>query len=642
VLPPFDLQGGAMLAAARDASVTALLSAFGATTFRVIVAPKAFAAMEPNLVTVSKRRLLLLALLSVAACLAGTLVWLVAQAAYMADAESLYEAFGAVPKVLAKTTFGHVVISQLAALFGWAGLLGWRDRPARPTAALCVATLAVALESGHSHAFSMVPGPSLLLACDILHLLAAGAWLGGLIPLLMLVRMAPPKAGAVAARWFSPLGQWCLAALVATAAFQGWVLVASIPGLVGTAYGWMVLVKLALFGTLFCFACANRYRFAPALLRDDAESARRVLVRSISVQTGFALAIVVAAVVLSELPPAMHLQALWPFAKRFSVSAVNEDPDFRREVLYATTALAAAAALLILTLIVRRFRIAASIVAAAVAWFALPHLDLLLVQAYPTSFYHSPTRFSSASIVTGSTLFAQNCVACHGANGSGDGPLAKQLAEPPADLTAAHLWMHSDGELFWWISHGMFAPEGGQVMPGFAATLDDDSRWALIDYIRAHNAGNASHQSGEWPRPVRAADFGVQCNGRDLKLSDLRGHFVRLSFGVTPPAAASVNGLKTIVAQPPAGALPAGVCTARDETVPMAYAILSGAAPGAITGTQFLIDPNGWLRAMQAGNSPPTWNNPMILAAEIKTLEAHKVTASAPAEPMKMPMNMPM
>jgi putative copper export protein/mono/diheme cytochrome c family protein len=639
VLPPFDLQGGATLAAARDASVTALLSAFGTIVFRVIVAPKAFAVMPPERVAVSKRQILLLAQLGVAAALLGTFAWLVAQAAYMADADSLGAAIAALPTVLEKTSFGNVVILQFASLLLLGGSIGWRDDSARQKAALVVACVAVALESGHSHAFSMVQGPSLLLACDIIHLAGAGAWLGGLVPLLLLVRMAPPKAAATAARWFSPLGQWCLVALVVSAAVQGWVLVASIPGLIGTAYGWMVLVKLALFGVLFGFAWFNRYHFAPALLHGDPDSARRVLVRSIAVQTGFAVAILIAAVVLSELPPAMHLQALWPFAERFSLAAVREDADFRREVLLAATSLAASAAVFILALVIRRFRIAAVLLAAIVGWFALPHLDLLFVRAYPTSFYHSPTGFSAASIVEGSTLYASNCVSCHGSGGSGGGPLAKHLSIPPADLTAAHLWAHSDGELFWWISHGMFAPEGNQVMPGFADALDEDSRWSLIDYIRAHNAGNANHLTGAWSRPIQAANFGVRCGDRDVRLSDLRGHFVRLSFGVVPPQADTADGLTTIVAGPAAGALPPGKCVASDETVPAAYAILSGMPPDKMTGTQFLIDEHGWLRAMAPATGPAAWNDPRMLRAEINTLRQKKI-AAAPAEPMKMDMPM--
>lgn len=38
--------------------------------------------------------------------------------------------------------------------------------------------------------------------------------------------------------------------------------------------------------------------------------------------------------------------------------------------------------------------------------------------------------------VSGEALFRTHCVACHGAEGRGDGPLAEELRRRPADLTA--------------------------------------------------------------------------------------------------------------------------------------------------------------------------------------------------------------
>jgi len=171
------------------------------------------------------------------------------------------------------------------------------------------------------------------------------------------IRDAPPRGGAVAAWRFSPLGKWCIGALVVSAAYQGWMLVASIPGLIGTAYGWMVLIKLALFAVLIGFACANRYSFAPALIRDDPVRARRVIVRSIVLQSCCALAIVAAAGLLSELSPSMHVQAWWPFAQKISFAAVREDADFWREVVQAGLALAGGVGLVAVALLLRRLRL---------------------------------------------------------------------------------------------------------------------------------------------------------------------------------------------------------------------------------------------------------------------------------------------
>jgi putative copper export protein/mono/diheme cytochrome c family protein len=636
VLPAFDIDGGLWLASARAVSVAALLSVLGCLTFRVFVAARVVDRMPPATAHRTRRHLILITRLSAMTGLLAMLVWLALQAADMASARSGGQALAAVPAVLLHTDFGHVLLLQLAALAGTAAVLGRTDHRLRQRIALALAAVALALQAGHSHAASMVGGPSLLLAADVVHLLAAGAWIGGLLPLLLLVHDAPPKTGALAARWFSPLGKCCVVALAVTALFQGWVLVASIPGLVGTAYGWMVGVKLALFGVLFAFALANRYWLAPALLPDHL-AAKRPLVCSIAVQTGFGLAIIAAAAVLSSLAPAMHEQAIWPFPDRFTLDTLGEDPDFRNEVLGALAALGAAAILLVIAaLLRRRLRWLAIVAAAVIAWFAIPHLDLLFVPAYPTSFYQSPTRFAATAIVQGAALYPGHCASCHGAAGRGDGPAARGLPVPPADLTAAHLWMHSDGELFWWLTHGIEAPEDGMAMPGFATVLSEDERWDLIDFIRAHNAGLTFRDTGAWTPPLQAPELQAQCTGdRTVTLADLRGGFVRLVIG--PVAVQAVPGVTTILASPTAQ--PAdGVCVAGDEGLPHAYAIVSGQAADQLAGTQFLLDGAGWLRAMQRPTSAADWNDTARLLAQIHALAAHPIADSTGGShaPMQM------
>ncbi len=633
MLPPFDLQGGAPLAIARGAAVAGLLSTFGTLAFCNLVLPKAFARAPAELAAFVRQRLLLLAQASVAATILAIMAWLVLESANMAEADSPAAALAAVSTVLTATAFGHVIFLQATALI-LLGAIGLRNTEKRRRVAFGMAAIALCLQAGHSHAASMQEGPSVLLGMDVLHLLGAGGWLGGLLPLLIVIRAAPPTLGAMAARWFSPLGQWCIALLVVSAGVQGWVLVGSVPGLVGTAYGWMVLAKLTLSAILLAFAAVNRYRFAPALLQAaDPRSARRILVRSVTLQTGAALAIIGAAVVLSGLPPAMHLQPLWPFARRIDFSAVREDSDFMREAVLAGLVAAAALAVLAAAFLYRRWRPQAAAVAALMIWFALPHLDVLLVDANPTSFYHSPTGFSSNTILEGAALFGPNCAVCHGAAGLGNGPLAKTLPVPPANLSASHVLMHDDGEMFWWLSHGMYTPEGAQAMPGFAASLTDDQRWSLIDYVRAYNLGLASHEMGTWPQPVRAPGFQALCGSTIIQSSEFKAGFMRLVIGPVPAGPAQ-PGLVEVGTQPG----PPGACVAADADVPAAYAIISGVQPGALSGAQFLVDRAGWLRAMQRPDAATGWNDARMLSAELQFLRQHPV-ASVPAQ-MHMDMKM--
>ena len=215
---------------------------------------------------------------------------------------------------------------------------------------------------------------------------------------------------------------------------------------------------------------------------------------------------------------------------------------------------------------------------------------------------------------------------------------------PPADLTAGHLWEHEDGELFWWLSHGIEAPEsgtsGGMAMPGFADRLSADERWDLIDYVRAHNAGVGMRDAGSWPRPVQAPRFSVACrSGTAETTGDLRGGVLQLvaagDTAAIPPAPAPVEpGVRIVTVllthdgrrRPAAGT----ACAATDPAAWDAYATIAGLSPDALTGTQFLVDPDGWLRAEQRpGESRVRWSDPSALLADARAICTHPITASA-------------
>ncbi len=629
--PAFDFDGGVALALMRGLAVAGLLAFFGALLFRTALAPPVLVGMEGGAIAVFRRRWRGLAWTSWLVAVTAALGWLLLQAAAMADAGTVSGALAATPTVLADTRFGLLLLLRVLLLALAALVLRGGDR--RLWIATVVAAAATALQAGHGHAASMYDGPSLLLASEVVHLLAAGAWLGGLLPLLLLVASAAPDTAARASQRFSPFGTACVLLLTATASFQGYVLIDSLAGLFGTVYGWMALIKLAGFAGLLGLAARNRFRLTPALATGRAAMSKSRLCRSIAVEAGLGLLVVLAAGLLTSLPPAMHLQPRWPFPEQLSLQAVREDADFRREVIGAGVALAAALALLVAALLARRLRWPALAVAAVICWFAVPHLDLLLVEAYPTSFYRSPTGFAATAIVEGDRLFRQHCAVCHGAEGRGDGPAAKGLPIPPADLTAEHLWMHSDGELFWWLSHGIDAPDGGTAMPGFAAVLSDEQRWDLIDYVRAHNAGTTMSRAGNWSPPIQAPGLQATCGDTVLALRDLRGRFVRLVIGPSPPVGVEPD-VVTVLA---AASAPAGLCFTDDLAVSQAYAVVAGIPPGELLGTQFLIDDRGWLRALQRPGKAGGWDEPNALAAEIRDLRAHPLTAVSGSDgPMDM------
>ncbi|MFL5333379.1 MAG: CopD family protein, partial [Geminicoccaceae bacterium] len=284
----FELEGGIALALARGLSVAALLSAYGALLFRVTVAPPVLDRMG---VGEFDRRWRILFWGSWSAVIIATLAWLALQAASMASAQDVLETASAIPTVLADTSFGHLLLLRLLVLLVAALVLG-RGGRLRLWVATGLAALATGLQGAHSHAAAMYDGPSFLLLSQVVHLLAAGAWLGGLLPLLLLIAVAPANAPVLASRRFSPMATLCVLLLAITASFQFWVLIEGLPGLIGTGYGRMALAKAGLFIALLGFASYNRFRLTPALLGPSAAIAKHRLYRSIAVETAVGLLVV--------------------------------------------------------------------------------------------------------------------------------------------------------------------------------------------------------------------------------------------------------------------------------------------------------------------------------------------------------------
>ncbi len=171
-------------------------------------------------------------------------------------------------------------------------------------------------------------------------------------------------------------------------------------------------------------------------------------------------------------------------------------------------------------------------------------------------------------------------------------------------------------------------------MPGFAAVLDDDQRWAVIDFIRARNAGATVRRTGNWSPPLRAPTFDAGCGTSTIRSTDLRGKFVLLRFGAA--AAPASSDVVTILAGADPHPSSGDGCVSRDEAVPLAYAIVSGVDASALPGTTFLIDDQGWMRAMQHPGDSPTWSDASSLEAELRLLRSHRVID--PTAPMDMPM----
>ena len=150
---------------------------------------------------------------------------------------------------------------------------------------------------------------------QMVHLLAAGLWLGGLVPLAWLLQRARSLSGAA---WisvardvvprFSQMGYAAVGLLAGTGALNTLLLVGSAQALIGTPYGQLLGLKILLFLAMVAVALFNRFRLLPRLRRAAQPSATiAALTRSVLCEQGLGLAILAVVSVLGTWPPAIHM-----------------------------------------------------------------------------------------------------------------------------------------------------------------------------------------------------------------------------------------------------------------------------------------------------------------------------------------------
>ena len=618
------------VALTRGLHLVAILSLFGTLLVAWLIKPAACGRDEPIPARLD-RELLLLVRGSAVLALTSAVAWLLLEAAEMAGAASLGEMLSATPIALFDTRFGQALMVRCAAVLATGALAGRIDRRGLLGLAVLTSAIAVIAQSWMGHP-AAADGLTLLLA-SVLHLLAAGAWLGALVPLFLVVRATTPGPGpGRAAARFSWIGQVSVLVLAVTAFLQGRELIGDEGGLFGTDYGQFATFKLALFLLLFLIAVVNRFKLTPALESGTDPKASRHLMTSIAIETVLGLLVVFAAAWLATLTPATHQEPVWPFPLRPNKDLLA-DADVRNAFIEAGILLLAAVCLFGRSVLFRRWRWPVLAAAAALVWYSnkviddAPFLDPMLIEAYPTSYVQSPSGFTTDSIAQGAHLFAENCVPCHGADGRGDGPAAASLPVRPANLTQEHVWGHSDGEMFWWLTKGIAVGKHGTVMPAFGEMFSEDERWALIDFIHAHLAGATMADKGLWTVPVAAPSLAAVCSdGKEVALEDLRGKYVRVVIGDGQMVPVSSTAPVIVLAHQ-RQEIPG--CVAEGDTAWAAYAVLAHVAPDKLAGTQFLIDPAGWVRWVLPPDKAAAWASPEGLQAVIRDVAAHPLAASS-------------
>lgn len=185
--------------------------------------------------------------------------------------------------LLAGTAWGTTWVAAIAAalLSAVAFRMAAGDRRAAwALAAICVLPLgAFPALTGHANTGDL---RGLTLVADVLHVWAAGAWIGGLALVLFLDRAsrgAPLGGGPtlleVLVPRFSKVALVSVGTLVVTGVFASWVHVEGWGALVDTGYGRLLLLKLALVGGVLLLGAINFRVVTPRLAHGAGPSTLR-------------------------------------------------------------------------------------------------------------------------------------------------------------------------------------------------------------------------------------------------------------------------------------------------------------------------------------------------------------------------------
>jgi copper transport protein len=138
--------------------------------------------------------------------------------------------------------------------------------PGRPrrwygiTALAAIGGMAVDVAGGHGATGDLWPLESL---AQLIHVSAAGIWVGGLASLLLATRGLPGDSRGSAVRRFSTWAGVALGLVVLTGLVRAIAEIGSIDALLSTDYGLVVLAKSGLLGALALLGAANRWLAVP-------------------------------------------------------------------------------------------------------------------------------------------------------------------------------------------------------------------------------------------------------------------------------------------------------------------------------------------------------------------------------------------
>ena len=227
--------------------------------------------------------------------LASGVIWLMLITVSMAGSWAAALEPSTVQLVLGKTFFGqvwtwHLMLNGLLAI---ALMTAWKG-PRLPLITLLLMTLAPV---GHGAMLDGLSG-QLLILNQVVHLMCVGAWLGGLLLLVMILRQSNRYELAPVLRRFSGVGYGLVAGLLVT----GWINVRVLTGQLWptplfSGFALILLIKVMLVLGMLALALLNRLRL------DRCEQQLGSLKVSVMVEWLLGVCAVAAVSLLGTLPP---------------------------------------------------------------------------------------------------------------------------------------------------------------------------------------------------------------------------------------------------------------------------------------------------------------------------------------------------
>jgi copper transport protein len=254
-----------------------------------------------------------------------SVLWVVAALGVASVVEAEREAAGVTWASVLSTSLGTVLIQRIAALLvtgaGIAAVAVLRGKGRNVAVALAGIGAAASMwvDVAASHAGAQAPVAANLLA-QWAHIVAGGVWIGGLLALLVAVRGQPSEVKGRAVRRFSTTAGVAIVVVAVTGTFRAVIEVGSVGQLFSTAFGVLVLVKVALFVVLAALGAVNRFGNVPRASR-----VLRGLRRVGSTEVVIGTAVVLVAAALVNVAPPVASTAVGTTAKATGLVVSGSD-----------------------------------------------------------------------------------------------------------------------------------------------------------------------------------------------------------------------------------------------------------------------------------------------------------------------------